>query len=58
MIKPYGQTTTLEVKTELRKNNYWATQAQISDALESFENVGILESSLAGDHKIYVLAEM
>lgn len=58
LIDDNGQTTTLEVKNELRENNYWATQSQISDAMTSFENVGIFDATSAGDHNVYVLAEL
>lgn len=58
LIDDNDQTTTLDVKNELRGNNYWATQQQVSESLEALENMGILDASPAGDHQIYVLAEL
>lgn len=55
LIADNDQTTTLEVKEALRGNDRWAIQSEISEALEGFENMGILESANAGTHKIYHL---
>lgn len=48
-IETNGRTTSLDVKNELRKNDFWATQADISVFLQQLVTEGVLESSIAPD---------
>lgn len=55
LIQKCGSTTTLDIKKELRKQKYWATQRDISQIMMKFANDGIFSFTDNGMYRTYIL---
>jgi len=53
LIELNGETTTLEVKNELRANDFWATQQIVSTFMQDLKNEGVIDWRHNGDYRIY-----
>lgn len=55
LIKKNGQTTTLEVKQELRNQRFWAVQADVSGVMDALAESGLLEHNFGAPYRTYTL---
>ena len=55
LMESNGQTTTLEVKKELRNRGYWAKQKEVSDLMFDLSNTEDwdVQNAASGTHRLY-----
>ena len=53
MFQTHSQLTTLEVKDELRKRNYWVEQNTVSQAMSNWASTGNWSYSDTGRYRVY-----